>query len=45
MKKKKKKKKKTPVNEWLYWQWGMQFSGCYRSREVAVRGGSKLYHS
>ena len=42
---KKKKKKKTAVIERLSWQLGMQFSGRYRCREVAVRGRSKLYHS
>ena len=42
---KKKKKIKTAVIERLSWQLGMQFSGRYRCREVAVRGGSKLYHS
>ena len=42
---KRKKKKKTAVVERLFWQLGMQFSGRYRCRVVAVRGGSKLYCS
>lgn len=50
MKKKKRakktnKKKTTAVVERLFWLLGMQFSGRYGCREVAVRGGSELYHS